>query len=125
MIIGIGTDIVEVFRIEAMIGEHGESFIEKIFTDQEKGESLKRQDPAQYFAGRWAAKEALSKALGCGFGAQCSWRDINIINAPNGRPEMTLEGNALETSNKLGINHIHLSISHEKHYACASVVVES
>lgn len=124
MIIGIGTDIVEVIRMEAMLGEHGESFIEKIFTDQEKEESGKRKEPAQYFAGRWAAKEALSKALGCGFGAQCSWKDITILNADSGKPELTLTGTALRTSQKLGVNSIHLSISHEKHYACASVVLE-
>ena len=124
MIIGIGTDIVEVIRIESMLGEHGESFVEKIFTVEEKDESAKRSDPAQYFAGRWAAKEALSKALGCGFGAKCSWKDIVILNAPNGKPEMTLYGNALRTSQELGVSSIHLSISHEKHYACASVVME-
>ena len=124
MIIGIGTDIVEVVRMETMITEHGDSFIKKIFTLNEKKESGKRKDPAQYFAGRWAAKEALSKALGCGFGEYCGWKDITILNADNGKPELTLSGTALRTSQKLGVNSIHLSISHEKHYACASVVVE-
>ena len=124
MIIGIGTDIVEVIRMETMLNEHGDSFVEKIFTANEKKESEKRKDPAQYFAGRWAAKEALSKALGCGFGAQCGWKDITILNEDNGKPELTLSGTALRTSQKLGVNSIHLSISHEKHYACASVVIE-
>lgn len=124
MIIGIGTDIVEVVRMEKMLDEHGDSFIEKIFTDHEKNESGKRKDQAQYFAGRWAAKEALSKALGCGFGVHCGWKDITILNADNGKPELTLTGTALRTSQELGVNSIHLSISHEKHYACASVVIE-
>jgi holo-[acyl-carrier protein] synthase len=124
MILGIGTDIVEVVRMETMIDEHGNSFIEKIFTEDERKESEKRKDRAQYFAGRWAAKEALSKALGCGFGAQCGWKDITILNTSNGKPELTLTGTALRTSQKLGGTSIHLSISHEKHYACASVVIE-
>ena len=124
MILGIGTDIVEVVRMETMLDEHGDSFVEKIFTENEQRESAKRKNRTQYFAGRWAAKEALSKALGCGFGAQCGWKDVTILNADNGKPELTLSGTALRTSQNLGTTSIHLSISHEQHYACASVVIE-
>ena len=124
MIVGIGTDIVEINRLETMLDEHGDSFVKKIFTESERSESGKRKNQAQYFAGRWAAKEALSKALGCGFGAQCGWKDISILNADNGKPELTLSGTALQTSQDLGTTSIHISISHEQHYACASVVIE-
>ena len=123
MILGIGTDIVEVARMATMLDEHGNSFIKKIFTKDERKESETRKNKTQYFAGRWAAKEALSKALGCGLGAQCGWKDISILNTGNGKPELTLTGSALRTSQKLGVSSIHLSISHEKHYACASVVI--
>jgi holo-[acyl-carrier protein] synthase len=124
MIVGIGTDIVEVVRMESMLNDHGDAFTHKIFTENEIKESLKRKDSAQYFAGRWAAKEALSKALGCGFGKKCAWKDVTILNEENGKPELTLSGNALRTSQELEVVSIHLSISHEKHYACASVVIE-
>ena len=110
--------------MDKMLQEHEDAFIGKIFTDAEKRESIKRSDRVQYFSGRWAAKEALSKALGCGFGAQCSWKDITVLNCDSGKPELTLTGTALRTSQNLGVNSIHLSISHEKHYACATVVLE-
>ncbi|MBN1863784.1 MAG: holo-ACP synthase [Victivallales bacterium] len=125
MIFGIGTDIVEVCRIQAMLEEHGDLFLNKIFSELELEESLRRNDRGQYFAGRWAAKEALAKALGCGFGKDCEWRDITIVNSGNGKPVLLLSGKALSTSQKMGMKNVHVSISHEKHYACASVVVEA
>ncbi len=125
MISGIGTDIVEVCRIQAMLDEHEDIFLNKIFNHDELEESHRRNDRAQYFAGRWAAKEALAKALGCGFGKDCEWKDITIVNSGNGKPVLSLAGKALRTSQKAGVMNIHVSISHEKHYACASVVVET
>ncbi len=124
MIIGLGTDIVETARIAKMLDEHGDAFKAKIFTENEINESETRKNIPQYFAGRWAAKEALSKALGCGFGAKCSWQDIEIINNSAGKPEIQLSGRALKTSNEMNIQGYHVSISHEQHYACATVVVE-
>jgi holo-[acyl-carrier protein] synthase len=124
MIIGIGTDIVETARIAKMIEEHGDAFKSKIFTDAEREESETRKNIPQYFAGRWSAKEAMSKALGCGFGAKCSWQDIEIINNSAGKPEIRLSGTARITADDMGISGFHVSISHEKHYACSTVVVE-
>ena len=124
MIIGIGTDIVETARIAKMLKEHGDSFKSKIFTNAEIEESVKRGDGSQYFAGRWAAKEAMSKALGCGFGAKCGWKDIEILNNEDGKPEVTLKDTALNTAEGLGVSGFHVSISHEEHYACANVVIE-
>ena len=125
MISGIGTDIVEVARIQAMLDEYENHFLENIFTDREIKEAGRRKNKAQYFAGRWAGKEALAKALGCGFGEMCEWKDISILNAENGKPLIRLKGRALQTSKEMGIKSTHISISHEKHYACASVVVET
>ena len=124
MIIGIGTDIVETARIEKMLAEHGDAFKTKIFTDAELKEGETRKNHFQYFAGRWSAKEAVAKALGCGFGSKCGWRDIEIINNGEGKPELTLNGTALKTADELGITGYHVSISHEEHYACATVVAE-
>lgn len=125
MIIGLGTDIVETARIAKMLDEHGDAFKNKIFTESEISESKTRKNIPQYFAGRWAAKEAMSKALGCGFGAKCSWQDIEIINNRAGKPEVRLSGRALDTSKDMKVAGYHVSISHEQHYACSTVVVES
>lgn len=124
MIIGLGTDIVEIARIATMLDEHGDAFKKKIFTDAEIREGATRKNSPQYFAGRWAAKEAASKALGCGFGAKCSWQDIEIINNRAGKPEIKFSGRALETSKDMNISGCHVSISHEQHYACSTVIVE-
>jgi holo-[acyl-carrier protein] synthase len=124
MIAGTGIDIVEISRIRDMLEKHSNAFAEKIFTDKERDEAENRSDPSVYFAGRWAAKEAFAKALGTGFGRFCSWTDISVSNDSAGKPFITLSGNALEYAEKLEIANIHLSISHEKEYACASVILE-
>jgi holo-[acyl-carrier protein] synthase len=125
MIAGLGTDIVEIGRIKEMLEKHRNSFIHHILTEQELAEAESRKDFSAYCAGRWAAKEALSKALGCGIGEHCSWKDIRILNGGKGRPDIQLCGKAFETAEKLGVNSIHLSISHEKQYAVATVILEN
>ena len=125
MIIGIGTDIVEIARIAEMLDEHGDAFKKKIFTPAEINEGTNRKSISQYFAGRWAAKEAMSKALGCGFGAKCSWQDIEVINNQAGKPEIKLSGRAMQTAADMNLSVSHVSISHEKHYACSTVIIES
>ncbi len=124
MIKGIGTDIVETARIAKMLSEHGDAFKSKIFTHAEMKESKTRKNVSQYFAGRWSAKEAMSKALGYGFGAKCGWQDIEVLNNGEGKPEVKLTGTALKTAEELGVTGFHVSISHEQNYACATVVVE-
>ena len=124
MLIGIGTDIVEIERVAEMLEEHGDAFLERIFTSAEIAESKQRSTPAIYLAGRWALKEALSKALGCGFGAKCSWRDIETTNLENGKPVTTLSGTAAKTAAELNAAPPVVSISHERHYACATVAIE-
>ena len=107
-----------------MLEEHGEAFLSKIFTEAEIAESKKRSTPEIHLAGRWAVKEAVSKALGCGFGAKCSWRDIETTNLENGKPVTTLSGKAAETAAQLNATPPVVSISHERHYACATVAIE-
>lgn len=124
MILGLGTDIIEIFRIKASIERHLGAFLEHVFTPDEIAEASKRKDRMQYYAGRWAAKEALSKALGCGIGANCGWHDICILNGIHGAPEMTITGKALESASAMGLKKIHVSISHEKRYAAATVIIE-
>lgn len=124
MILGIGTDILEIDRIRLMLERHGDAFLSRIYTDAEQAEAAARRDPAPYLAGRWAAKEAFSKALGCGIGERCGWRDINVSGSNSGKPILSCTGAAAATGASLGLQNIHLSISHEKNIVCAMVVLE-
>jgi len=125
MIVGVGTDIVKIERIRKTIERYGETFLRHVFTAEELSEASVRRNPWPYYAGRWALKESLSKALGCGIGTQCGWQDIRTLNDANGRPLTVLSGAAARQAATLGIEHIHVSISHEDEYACATVVLES
>ena len=94
MITGIGIDLVEIQRIRQMIKRFEQSFLDRVYTPAEQREAGYRHDPAAYYAGRWAAKEALGKALGCGIGSRCAFTDIETTNSPTGKPVMTLSGEA-------------------------------
>ncbi len=121
MILGLGTDITDCARIEKMMLRHGNCFLRRVLTEREAAEF----DGVSYLAGRWCAKEALSKALGTGIGSRCAFEDIQILrDAESGRPVMTLSGNAKRTADALGVKRIHLSISHEKLHAVATVILE-
>jgi holo-[acyl-carrier protein] synthase len=124
MIYGIGTDIVETRRIKEIIDKHDNSFLEKVFTDFEIKEGMEKKKYVTYFAGRWAAKEALAKALGTGIGAECNWLDIEIRNKEGGRPVFLLKGTVRDSMNIKDIGSTHISISHEHEYATAVVVLE-
>jgi holo-[acyl-carrier protein] synthase len=124
MIAGIGNDIIKIERMKALFDRHSQAFVNRVFTEAERSEAAARHNPMEYYAGRWAAKEAVSKALGCGIGKQCSWQDICILNAKAGNPVMTLSGHAAERAQAINTDKIHISISHEREYACAIVVLE-
>ena len=95
MTIGLGTDIVEIVRIKKAVEKGGEAFLEKVYTPQEISSYAKRNKSGySYLAGRWAAKEAFSKALGCGIGENCSLSEIDISETPSGAPALELSGNA-------------------------------
>lgn len=117
---GIGCDIIEVERVAQVLERHGPSFLAKSFTPNEQAYCLKHKMPARHFAGRFAAKEAVAKALGCGFGASLAFLDIEILNNPAGQPHATLTAEAAE---RFGHPEIHLSISHAKLYATAFAIV--
>ena len=125
MITGQGIDIVELKRISQAIERGGDVFLRRIYTEYEIIEAQnKKQAQNAYYAGRWAAKEALSKALGCGIGEKCSFTDIEIRNLPSGAPCMVLSGNALAYSKQIGCENIFVSIRHEQNYAVAMVTLE-
>ena len=121
MIIGIGTDIVEIERIAASLSRHGEHFTERVFTPNETAQA---HDRISYFAGRWAAKEAAAKALGCGIGEMCALTDIEIVDNDAGAPQLFCTAPALKTFAGKFLRW-HVSISHEKAYAVATVILEN
>jgi len=96
MIIGIGSDLVDIRRIQRVIDRHGDRFLSRIFTDAERARAERRAKSAETYAKRFAAKEACSKALGTGIRRGVWWRDMGVVNLPGGRPTMQLSGGALK-----------------------------
>jgi len=96
MILGVGSDLVDVRRIERVIARHGDRFILRIFTEVERAKADRRATRIETYAKRFAAKEACAKALGTGFRGGVFWRDLGVVNLPSGRPTMKLTGGALE-----------------------------
>jgi len=113
---GIGIDILEIERMRGSIDRHGQHFLNRIFTQEEQDYCFKFQDPVPHFTGRFAAKEAIVKALGTGFGAHISWHDIEIRNDELGKPTATFKDTIKE---KFHNPEILISISHSQNYATA------
>ena len=123
MIIGIGTDIVEIRRIKKIMNDKSNSFLKKIFTDKEIKLLEERNLRPEYIAGRFASKEAIAKALGTGF-REFSFRDITVLNDELGKPIVKLDGNAKKIADKNGKTILHLSISHGDDAAIAYAILE-
>jgi holo-[acyl-carrier protein] synthase len=129
MIIGIGSDILDIRRIERTIERHGDRFLERIFTTAERAKAEKRTERirAATYAKRFAAKEAASKALGTGFRAGVFWRDLGVVNLPSGQPTLRLTGRAAERLKAITpAGHgavIALTMTDEFPYAQAMVVI--
>ena len=129
MIIGIGSDLCDIRRIEQTLGRHGERFVERCFTEIERGRSDARAGRAASYAKRFADKEACAKALGTGLKHGVFWRDMGVVNLPSGQPTMRLTGGAaarlkaiLPPGNEA---FIHLTITDEPPLAQAFVVIEA
>lgn len=118
-IIGIGTDITECLRIARMIERHGELFLDRVYTPEEIRYCQNRKQATQHFTGRWAAKEAVLKALGTGWVRGISWRDIETLSEVGGRPVVTLHGGGKDVARRLGVTEILISISHCRTHATA------
>ena len=95
MIIGIGSDLIDIRRVEKVIARHGERFLARVFTDGERARAERRAKSVATYAKRFAAKEACAKALGTGMRAGVWWRDMGVVNLPSGRPTLQLTGGAL------------------------------
>jgi len=129
MIIGMGSDITDIRRIEKVVGRHGDRFLDRIFTEAERARAERRAHPMATYAKRFAAKEACAKALGTGIRRGVWWRDMGVINLPSGRPTMQLTGGALrrlEAITPAGCEvRIDLTISDEWPLAQAIVVISA
>jgi len=133
MIIGIGSDLIDITRIAKVIERHGERFLERIFTDAERAKAMRRANNEKMvvatYAKRFAAKEACSKALGTGIRRGVWWRDMGVVNLPGGRPSMQLTGGALARLQELtpeGMQaQIDLSITDDWPLAQAFVIISA
>ena len=129
MIIGIGSDLIDIRRIEKSLERHGQRFIQRIYTDLEQARSEGRRARAASYAKRFAAKEACAKALGTGLAQGVFWRDMGVVNLPSGAPTMALTGGAQARLDKiLPTGHraaIHLTITDDFPLAQALVIIEA
>lgn len=129
MIVGIGSDLIDIRRIEKSLEAHGERFIRRIYTDIERQRSESRRGRAASYAKRFAAKEACSKALGSGIAYGVYWRDMGVVNSPDGKPTMVLTGGAAaRLAGMIPPGHrpvIHLTITDDFPLAQAFVIIEA
>jgi holo-[acyl-carrier protein] synthase len=123
MIIGIGTDIIEVARMERQLSAN-QALGNKLFTQAEQAYAEPKATRYQHYAARFAAKEAFFKALGTGYRFGMSFHEIEVVNDALGKPVIVVHGNVKAYVEKLEIKHMHLTLSHVKEMACAFVVLE-
>ncbi len=122
MIVGLGTDIVEIVRIGQMIERHGEHFLQRVYTEDEIRYCQRRKESYQHFAGRWAAKEAVMKTLGTGWTRGVGWLDIEVATKRSGQPAINIRGSARDIAGRFGIDEFLISISHCRAYATATAI---
>jgi len=129
MIIGIGSDLIDIRRVEESIAKYGERFLNRIFTDVERTKSDRRANRAASYAKRFAAKEACSKALGTGLSRGVFWRDMGVANLPGGKPTMKLTGGALKRLEEITpaglVAQIDLTITDDFPLAQAFVIISA
>lgn len=125
MVLGLGTDLIEIERIKLSLERFGERFMRKVFSPGEIAYCQQKKQSVESFAARFAAKEAAAKALGTGISRGIGWQDIEVRRAPGERPALELHGRAAERAAAMGVRHLHLSLSHSREIAMAVVVAES
>jgi holo-[acyl-carrier protein] synthase len=125
MISGIGVDLVQIKRMERTLERWGDRFVRRVFSPAEIEICRKRAFPPSAFALRFAAKEAFSKAMGLGMRGGIVWRDIEVVNEPGGKPGLRLSGESARRCAERHITAVHLSLTDEKEYGIAMVVLEN
>ena len=128
MILGIGTDLVNIERIRKTLDRFGDRFEKRVFSELEIHRSRRKYDPSSSYAKRWAAKEACSKALGIGLRMGISWTEMRIVNLPSGKPELVIEGKAkaflIAMTPKGYTPKINVSLTDDFPWAKATVIIE-
>ena len=124
MIIGVGVDIAETERFEKIFARYGKRIARRILTENEQVEFGRRNYPASYLATRFAAKEAAAKALGTGFGCGVGYKSIEVNNDNSGKPMLKFINAALQLAQQKQVSKVFVSLSDEKHYAVAMVILE-
>ncbi len=125
-VIGSGIDLVENTRIREMIERWGHRFVDRVFCDREQAYCTRMAAPYQHYAGRFAVKEAVSKAFQTGIGPQVSWLDIEVVRHPDsGAPSVALSGRAAAYAEGLGVREILISLAHTRDYAIANATLLS
>jgi holo-[acyl-carrier protein] synthase len=125
MVLGVGTDLMEIPRIAQSIERFGTRFLERVFTAREIAYCRQKKNAAESFAARFAAKEAGAKALGTGISHGVSWLELEVAREPSGRPVLQLSGRAADRARALGVTRVSLSLTHSREVALAVVVMES
>ncbi|HLI75576.1 MAG TPA: holo-ACP synthase [Acidobacteriaceae bacterium] len=125
MVLGLGTDITEVPRIQASLHRYGQHFLDRVYTPGEIAYChARKKSSAQSFAARFAAKEAAAKALGTGISRGVTWRELEVVRHPGQAPQLVLHGRAAEVAQARGIRRLTLSLTHTRDTAMAVVVAE-
>jgi holo-[acyl-carrier protein] synthase len=124
MIVGIGVDIVDIGRVNAMLSRYRDRFLGRVFTEAENRYAQRSVKTAERLAGRFAVKEAVLKAFGTGKSQGILWRDVETVPGPMGKPKVNLYGNADKYMKILNANRVHVSITHDGGKAMAFVVIE-
>ena len=125
MIIAIGVDLVEISRIEEVFTRRGERFRRRVFTEGEISYCERRASKLASYAARFAAKEAVMKALGTGWSEGVGWKDIEVVSGPSGAPMIQLHRSALERMSEIGATRALVSLTHSGELAIAQVILES
>jgi holo-[acyl-carrier protein] synthase len=124
LILGTGIDLAEVTRVREAIERYGDKFVQRIYTPLEIAYVERKANKYERYAARFAAKEAGMKAIGTGWRKGVRWHDFEVVNLPTGRPTLRLHGVAAEVASKLGVERIHLSLTHTAEQGMAFVILE-
>jgi holo-[acyl-carrier protein] synthase len=125
MVVGLGVDVVDLERVREALSRSGERFVRRVYTEAEAAYCGRHRDPVPHFAARFAAKEALFKALGTGWSQGVRWRDVEVERVRGRAPRLVLHGEALRHSQRLGTQTVHCTLSHSAASAVAVVILEN
>jgi holo-[acyl-carrier protein] synthase len=125
MVLGVGTDLIEIARIQQSVARFGDRFLQRVFTQREIAYCRRKKNAAESFAARFAAKEAGAKALGTGISQGVAWLELEVARLPSGRPTLQLTGRAAQRARDLGVVTVSLSLTHSRDIALAVVVMEN